>query len=84
MRKRFSYRELSQLYSRFQFHISVFILSVLGIWLLWEIFREPVVPGWLLYALMVWAALLVIELIRFMYVFHNRSRDKKNESNTKE
>lgn len=80
MGKKYSYREIGRLYRRFQFHISVFVLSMMGIWLLWEIFHEPVVPQWLIYLLVIWALVLVAELFRFMYVFRSRRNDKKDKN----
>ncbi|PZR25553.1 MAG: hypothetical protein DI535_17865 [Citrobacter freundii] len=78
MRKIYSAQKITRLYQRFQFHISAFILAVMGIWLLWEIRREPVVPDWVFYLAGVWALLLTIELFRFMYVF-NTPRKIKNK-----
>lgn len=76
MRKTYSIQKITRLYQRFQFHVSGFILVVAGIWLLWEIRKEPAVPGWIFYVLGVWSLLLVIELFRFMYVFNNRNKIK--------
>lgn len=76
MKKFYSYQKISQLYRRFQFHISGFVLAVAGIWIVWEISRQPIFPDWLLYFLSVWALALVIELFRFYYVFKSRKKNK--------
>lgn len=76
MRKIYSYQKIGELYRRFQFHISAFILTVAGVWLLWEAGQHPSVPDWLFYLLGVWALALAIELFRFYYVFRSRKKHK--------
>ena len=70
------YQEISRLYRRFQFHVSGFVLAAAVVWIFLEISKEPHIPDWLLYLLLVWAIALVIELFRFMYVFKRCSKNK--------
>lgn len=76
MRTNYPYRKISNLYRRFQFHASAFVLGTVGIWIFWKASRQPFIPDWLLYLIVVWALALAVELLRFMYVFKRRSKNK--------
>jgi CDP-diglyceride synthetase len=76
MANRSSFRQVSRLYRRFQFHVSAFVLGVAGLCLCWALFREPLIPDWLMYLLMIWVVALIAELARFIYVFKRSSKNK--------
>lgn len=76
MRNRDSYQKIARLYRRFQFHISGFALAVAGIWIFWKLSRQPFIPDWLLYLVLVWTVALVIEMLRFIYIFKHRQKQK--------
>lgn len=77
MRRYYSYQKIATLYKKFQFHISAFALAVTGIWLGWKISKKPFIPEWLFFLLMIWAAVLAIELFRFIYIFKRRVKSNK-------
>jgi hypothetical protein len=81
MRRAYSYQKISRLYRRFQFHVSGFLLATAGVWIFWKISREPFIADWLLYLILLWAIALVIELIRFIYVFNRRTKNKNHQLN---
>jgi membrane protein DedA with SNARE-associated domain len=78
MRRYYSYQKVAAFYKRFQFHVSGFVLAVLGVWLGWKISMKPYVPDWLLIILAIWALVLIAELIRFRIIFKQRIRRDKD------
>ncbi|MCG2616279.1 hypothetical protein LZZ85_18415 [Terrimonas sp. NA20] len=76
MRRNYSYHKIATLYKRFQFHASAFVLTIAGLWIAWKISRQPFVPEWMFTILIIWIVALIIEMLRFAYVFKRRKRSK--------
>lgn len=78
MRRYDSYQKVASFYKRFQFHVSGFVIAVLGIWIGWKISRKPYIPDWLYILLAIWVLVLVAALIRFRRIFKQRIRSRKD------